>query len=110
MLLRERHVQPSSRQKEKFYHPYIGRQHARVQRIDIGQIRIAAEQAIDDGRDERRSSRFAGFGFSSVSAEKKVRLMARVGASARIERVDDVVGLAEPKRQPDHQFGPDIAA
>ena len=32
-----------------------------------------------------------------------------VGAGARIERVDDVVGLAEPERQADHQIGPDIA-
>ncbi len=47
MLLREGHVQPSSRQEEKLDHLDIGRQRAGMQRIGVNKIGIAAEQAID---------------------------------------------------------------
>ena len=47
MLLRERHMQPFSRQEEKLDHLDIGRQRTGMQRIGIGQIGIAAEQAVD---------------------------------------------------------------
>ena len=52
MLLRERHVQPPARQEEKLDHLDVGRQRAGMQRVGIGEIGIAAEQAIDHGRDE----------------------------------------------------------
>ena len=35
--------------------------------------------------------------------------MRAVGGRARIKRIDDVIGLAEPERQPDHEIGADIA-
>ena len=57
---------------------------------------------------KRHCSRFFGLGFSSVNAVKNVRLMDAVGGGARIERVDDVIRLAEPERQADHQIGPDV--
>ena len=47
MLLRERHVQPPSGQKKELDHPDIGRKRVGAQRVGIGQIRIAAEQAVD---------------------------------------------------------------
>ena len=58
---------------------------------------------------KRRSSRFDGLGFSSVSAENNVSLMARSAAARGVQRVDDVIGLAEPERQSDHEVGSDIA-
>ena len=81
MLLRERHVQPFSRQEEELDHPDIGRQRIRMQRAGIGEIGIAAEQPVDHGAMKRRSSRLFGLGFSSVSAVKKVRLMLRSAAA-----------------------------
>ena len=82
MLLRERHVQPSARQEEEFDHLDIGRQRTRMQRVGIGEIGIAAEQPLDHRRDEAPLQQvLSACGFSSVSAEKKVRLMARSAAA-----------------------------
>ena len=50
VLLRERHVQPPSRQKEELDHLDIRRQRARMQRVGIGEIGIAAEQPLDHRR------------------------------------------------------------
>jgi hypothetical protein len=49
---------------------------------------------------ERRSSRFEGFGFSSVSAEKEREVDRAVGARAPIQRVDDMIGLPSPSGSP----------
>ena len=81
-----------------------------MQRAGIGEIGIAAEQAIDHRADEAPFEQArCGRGFSSVSAVKNVRLIDAVGGGARVERVDDVVGLAEPERQRHHEVGADIA-
>ena len=58
---------------------------------------------------KRASSRLAGLGFSSVSAENKREVDGAVGGGPCIQRVDDVVGLAEPQRQADHETGSDLA-
>ncbi len=109
MLLRERHVQPVSGQKEKLDHADVGRQRTRMQRIGIGQIGIAAEQAVDHRRDEAPLKQVRRLRFFQRQRGKKGQADGAVGAGARVERVDDVVGLAEPERQSDHQIGPDIA-
>jgi hypothetical protein len=43
VLLRQGNTQPSARQKEKLDHLNIGRQRARMQRVGIFEIGIAAE-------------------------------------------------------------------
>ena len=106
MLLRIRHVQPFSGEEEELDHLDVRRQLARMQRTGIGQIGIAAEQPVDHRTDKAPFKQAPGLGFSSVSAEKKVRLDRAVGGGARIQRIDDVVGLAEPERQADHEVVP----
>ena len=82
MLLRVGHVQPFARQEEELDHLDIGRQRTGMQRRGIGEIRIAAEQPVDHGRDEAAFQQtFDGRGFSSVSAEKKVSLIERSAAA-----------------------------
>ena len=52
MLLRIRHVQPFAGQEEELDHLDIVRQPPGMQRPGISEIRIAAEQPLDHGRDE----------------------------------------------------------
>ncbi len=109
MLLRERHVQPFSRQEEKLDHLDIGRQFAGMQRIGIGQIGIATEQAIDDRRDEAALQQIGGLWLFQRQRGKQRQIDAPIRDGTGIKRVDDVVGLAEPERQPDHQISSDVA-
>ena len=105
MLLGERHMQPSSRQEEKLDHLDVGRQRAGMQRVGIGEIGIAAEQALDHGRDEAPLEQVLGLRLFQRQRGKQRQVDGAVGGGARIQRIDDVVGLAEPERQPDHQIG-----
>ncbi len=109
VLLRKRHVQPLAGQKEKLDHPDIGRQRIGMQRLGIGEIGVTAEQALDHRRDEALLEQVLWPRFFQRQRGKNGQLDRTVGGRARVERVDDVVRLAEPKRQPDHQVGPDIA-
>ena len=100
---------PPSRQKEKFEDADIGRQPARMQRIGIGEIGIAAEQPVDHRRDEAAFQQVRRLRLFQRQGGKQGQVDAAVGAGARVERVGNVVGLAEPERQPDHEAGSDIA-
>ncbi len=109
VLLRGRHVQPASREKEKFDDADVGWQPALAQRIDIGQIGIQAEQAVDHGRDEAMLDQARGSRLFQRQRREQCQLDVRIGAGPRIEGVDDVIGLAEAERQTDHQIGADVA-
>ena len=109
VLLRERHMQPASSQKEKLDHLDIRRQRAGMQRVGIGQIRIATEQAVDHRRDEAPLQQVRRPRLFQRQRGKEREVDRTIGAGARVERVGDVIGLAKPERQPDHQIGPDIA-
>ena len=109
VLLRIRHVQPLSGQKEKLDHAHVGRQSASMQRVGISKIRVTAEQAVDHGRDEAVLDQVLWPWLLQRQRGKQRQADRTIGDRARIERIDDVVGLAEPKRQADHQIGPDIA-
>ena len=99
MLLRERHMQPPSRQEEELDHLDIGRQRTGTQRIGIGEIGIAAEQPLDHRRDEAPLQQIGRLRLFQRQRGKEGQIDGAVGGRARIERVDDVVGLAEPERQ-----------
>ena len=58
---------------------------------------------------KRRSSRLDGLRLFQRQRGKERQVDRAVGGGARVERVDDVVGLAEPERQADHEVGSDIA-
>ena len=109
VLLRKRYVQPLSGQKEKLDHLDIGRQRIGMQRLGISEIGVAAEQALDHRRDEALLEQVLWPRFFQGQRGKNGQLDRAVGGGARIERVDDVVRLAEPERQADHQVGPDLA-
>ena len=109
VLLRKRHVQPLSGQKEKLDHLDVGRQRIGMQRVGIGEIGVAAEQALDHRRDEALLEQGLWLGFFQRQRGKDGQLDRAIGGGARVQRVDDVVGLAERERQSDHQIGPDIA-
>ena len=109
MLLRKRHVQPLAGQKEKLDYLDIGRQRIGMQRLGIGEIGVAAEQALDHRRDKALLKQVLWPRFFQRQRGKDGQLDRAIGGGARVKRVDDVVRLAEPERQPDHQIGPDIA-
>ncbi len=80
-----------------------------MQRVGIGQIRIAPEQAVDHRGNKAPLQQVCRLRFFQRQRGKKGQIDCAVGGGARVERVDDVVGLAEPERQPDDEVGPDVA-
>ena len=109
VLLRERHVQPFAGQEKELDHLDVRRQRARMQRARIGKIRIAAEQPVDHRTDEALFKQTARPRLFQRQRGKQGQLDGAVGDRTGVERVDDVVGLAEPERQSDHEVGSDIA-
>ena len=109
MLLRKRHVQPFAGQKEKLDHLDVVRQFARMQRVGIRQVGIATKQAIDHRPDEALFEQDRRLRFFQRQRREQGELDRTVGGGACVQRVDDVVGLAEPERQADHEAGSDIA-
>ncbi len=109
MLLRERHVQPPSRQEEELDHLDVRRQRAGMQRVGVGEIRIAAEQAVDHRGDKAPFEQIGRLRLFQRQRGKERQVDRAVGGGAGVERIDDVVGLAEPERQSDHEVGSDIA-
>ena len=108
MLLRERDMQPFSRQEEKLVHLDIGRQRTRMQRAGISEIGIATEQTVDHRRNEAPFQKIRRDRLFQRQRRKKCQIDTAIGGGARIERVNDVVGLAEPQWQADHQIGSDV--
>ena len=109
MLLRVRHVQPFAGQEEELDHLDVGRQLAGMQRAGIGQVGIAAKQAIDHRADEAPFEQARGPWFFQRQRREQGELDRTVGGGACVQRVDDMVGLAKPERQADHEVGSDIA-
>ena len=109
ILLRHRHMQPSPGEEEELDDADVWRQAAGAQRRGIGEIGIAAEQAIDHGRDEAAFEEIGGLRLLQCQRGEESEIDRAVGGRTGIERVDDVVGLAEPERQPDHELSADIA-
>ena len=109
MLLRERHVQPFAGQEEELDHLDVGRQFAGMQRAGIRQVGIATKQAIDHRADEAPFEQARGPRLFQRQRRKERQLDRTVGGGACVQRVDDMVGLAEPERQADHEVGADIA-
>ena len=109
MLLRERHMQPFAGQEEELDHLYVGWQFAGMQRAGVGQVGIAAKQAINHRADEAPFEQARGPRFFQRQRRKQGELDRTVGGGTRVQRVDDMVGLAKPERQADHEVGSDIA-
>ena len=108
MLLRERHVQPAPRQEEEFQHLDVGRQPPRAQRRDIGQIRIAAEQPLDHRGAKARFQKTPRLRLLQRQRREQGQADGRISRRPRIQRIDDVVGLAKPERQTHHEVLADI--
>ena len=108
MLLRERHVQPLPGQEEEFDHLDVGRQFAGMQRRGICEVGIAAKQAIDHRADEAPFEQAGGPWFFQRQRREQCEFDRTIGGGARVQRVDDMVGLAKPERQADHEVGSDI--
>jgi hypothetical protein len=98
MLLRKRHMQPFSRQKKELDHPYVGWQRTGVQGIGIGESGVAAEQPVDHGHDEAPFQQVFGLRLFKRQRGEKGQTDRAVCGRAGVERVDDVIGLAEPER------------
>ena len=109
MLLRERHVQPFAGQKEELDHLDVGRQFAGMQRAGIRKVGIATKQPIDHRADEAPVEQARRPRFLQRQRRKQGELDRTVGGGARVQRIDDMVGLAEPEWQADHEAGSDIA-
>jgi hypothetical protein len=75
----------------------------------IGQVGIAAKQAIDHRADEAPFEQARGPWLFQRQRREQGELDRTVGGGACIQRVDDMVGFAKPERQADHEVGADIA-
>src|SRR5260370_132323 len=80
-----------------------------MQRGGIMEIGVSSETAVDHWRSEALLDQVLRLRLFQRPRGKQGQADRAIGDRARVERIDDVVGLAEPKRQPDHQIGPDIA-
>jgi hypothetical protein len=109
VLLRLGDMQPSTGKKEELDHADVRWKLSGAQRRGIGEIGIAAEQPIDHRRDEARFQQIAGLRLLQRQRREEGQVDRTVGACTRVERVDDVVGLAEPERQSHHELPADIA-
>ena len=109
MLLCKRHMQPSAGQKEEFDDLDVGRQRTATNRIGIGKVGIAAEQTLDHRSDETPLQQVRRIGFFQGQRGKESQVDGAIGGRASIERVDDVIRLAKPERQSDHQIRPNVA-
>jgi len=102
-------VQPASSEKEELDDIDIGRQPIFTQRLGVGQIGIPTEQTVDHRRDEPAFDQSLRLRLLQCQRRQQCQLDVRIGTGPRIESVDDVIGFAEAKRQPDHQIGSDVA-
>ncbi|KAH2811748.1 hypothetical protein KXV85_005258, partial [Aspergillus fumigatus] len=109
VLLRERHAQPPARQEEEFQHLNIRRQPPGTQRRDVGKVRIAAEQPLEQRPAEARFEQACRPRLLQGQRREQRKLDGGIGRRAGIERIDDVVGLAEPERQAHHEVLADVA-
>ncbi len=109
VLLRDRHVHPAPGQEEELDDADVRRQLAVAQRLGIGEIGITAKEPVDHRCDEARLQQVAGFRLLQRQRREEGEFDGTVGCGARIERVDDVIGLAEPERQADHELVADVA-
>ena len=80
-----------------------------MQRVGVGKIRIAAEQPVDHGGDETPFQQIVRFRLFQRQRGKERQLDGAVGGGAGVQRIDDVIGLAETERQADHEVGSDVA-
>lgn len=109
VLLRIGITEPFSGKEEKLDDLDVRRQGLGVERLGVVQIGIAAEQAIDDRPDKPllKGGRWSRL-FQRQCRED--RQMDRwIGHRAPEQRIDDVIRLAQPERQPDDQPRPDVA-
>jgi|GEM_PF-3083273 len=108
MLLSERLMKPLPGEEKELDHLDVGRQGTGMQRLCIGEIRIAAEQPIDHRTDEALLEQALRLRLFQRQRREQRQIDGAVGGGARVQRIDDVVGLAKPQRQPNHEFGSDI--
>ncbi len=104
VALRRCDPEPRAGLEEEFVDLDIGRKRAGVQRSGIGEVGIAAEHALRERRDE-----------APLEAGPRARLLERqrcedskmdrrIGRGAREQGIGDVIGLAEPERQSEHDL------
>ncbi|MCP1756534.1 hypothetical protein ABIF29_002312 [Bradyrhizobium elkanii] len=98
--MREWLVQPLPGEEEEIDHLDVGRERAAMQCIGIGEIRIAAEQAIDHRSDEAPFEQALRLRLFQRQCGEQRQIDGAVGRCSRIQRVDDVVGLAEAEGSP----------
>ena len=77
--------------------------------MGINEIRISAEQPLDNGRNEASLEQVGRLGLFQRQRREEGEADGAIGDRARIKRIDDVIGLAEAERQADHEIGADIA-
>jgi hypothetical protein len=106
-LLRARVVELAPRREVELAHLDVGRQGPRVARLRVGELGIPAEEppphrlhqaALELSVPARR-----GEGQRSQDREPHPRIL----GGAPVERVDELVGLADPERSPEHDLAPD---
>ena len=102
MLLRIRRVEPLPGLEEEFIDLDVGRHLPGADRSRVVQRRVSGEQALGDGVKEAAFQLALGARGLQCQRRENGQVDRGVGRSPGIERIGDVIGLAEAERQGEH--------
>ncbi|GAB1715629.1 MAG: hypothetical protein NTAFB05_06710 [Nitrobacter sp.] len=102
-------AQPLARQEEELGDLDVRRQLAFVQGGGVVEVGPATEQAIDHRCDESLFQFARRPRLLQRQRREESQVEVAIGCGALVERIDDVIGLAEPERQSHHQTRADVA-
>ena len=101
-LLRRWDIEPAAGQEEEFVDLDVGRQPPLALRGCVGEIRVAAEQPAGERTGESPLEFAARPRPLQRQRREDAQMDGWVGGGARVERIGDVIGLAEAERQRQH--------
>ena len=102
ILLRPPDAAPAPGEEEEFIDPDIGRQRTIAQRRRIGQRRIGPEQPLPRRFKKAPLQPVAERRGFQRQCRKDRKTDAGIGHRPRHQRIDDVIGFAQPERQGQH--------
>ena len=108
VLLRHGRTEPAPRQEEEFVDLDVRRQRLRMQRLGVGELRIAAEQPLDHRIDEAPFELARGPRLLQRQRREDFQLDRWISGCPGKQGVGDVVRLAEPERQAEHDGLADV--
>ena len=103
-LLRGGDAEPRARREEELVDLDVWRQPALAQRDAIGELRIAGEEALRERGNEAAFEVALPARLLQGECGEDAQVDRRIGGGAGEQRVGDVIGLAQPERQRQHDI------